>query len=1470
MLIRPSRLIPLSVQEATPSLSPQTLFPPSSPSAFSDPSGLPVQIPLGVQDAKPLGRLSKRARLLYWLDNLFATEPNSKALTLLAICMLLTAVGGVLYKAAAVASNDDLPLGESVWVSWTFVSNPSEHVNEASGPKRVVSAVVSVGGMLFFALLVGLATDLVASKVDQLEQGNGAVIESNHTLVCGWTPKTIPLVKALVEAGERPSVVVVAERESVEMDGELVEAVPIKERGGMRVMTRRGDPLKAADLNRCSASRAASIVILSPQLASRQQADAQVLQTAMALAVLPEIQGDVVAELACPENTMLLGKLHASLMKRLDKARQQHMLGSSAEAARLVTHAGSAATAITTAPSPSAATATSATDATGAAGAVTSTTTPSSSIPTTNESTAAAASTTTGQARTASRGLSSSAGQRRRKLVPVETCGMALRRLVDLALQPAGSAVAAELLRFKGAEFHFKEWKELEGRTFAEAVFLFEEAVPCGVQQMVGTEDERTLINPPGDTVIEPGDRLLVIAESADSYAPRKPTAESAKEHELAEKRLASFATPWHYDSLPRGNVRRRHNVLIAGEWRDDVAEALLLLGSKLAPRSQVAVMVDSPSLSAAQQRLNPFMKSGSLNLNLSLYHGHLGCMADLERVPLEAFDTVIVLAPHSLQPSILPLHHGHLGSMADLEKVPLEAFDTTTGIWAQWPIWKRCLWRPLTLLSCSPLTHTTPNVFSSHPPSPTPSPARSDHGHLGSMADLEKVPLEAFDTVIVLAPRSHHKSPPDQPQQQMRDDEGGAERGEGTSSRGGSGGGGEGGEGVLMPSASVTAMMIRTIQRERGQATATVLAESDLAVEGRGEGGEEGGGEGEGEGEGGAGAAAVVDGDLMEEVRGRWLTDSLDTNVVHARILAQTAMDPGGWVGAAVLGRVVVEGDMMEEVRERRLTDSLDTIVVHARILAQTAMDPDVGGVLDEIVSGSGSSLSNVGGVLDEIVSGSGSSLSLEDATSFLVDGEALSFFDLQVDFIRFLLRRIFRMAVVAAAVTARSPSPASASGASAGWLWPLIGTAASIAFASAFSLTLRILRGLSASRTHALHPPQAILVLGGNRYRERLAGRFAALLAAPYQPVTGNLSSASSSSSNSGLTQDKSTGNRDFISSSGSGGGDSSSAAASGSNAAAAACLAFDPIVTSSPNPLANGTLDPLPPAHAAASGKLPVFISSGNDDAADVMMREGVAAGRLRVDNHALDTVTNFTTMLRTFQRLKITHVLVVTSDFHMPRAAMMAKIVLQTHGIAFSTVAGPSAQMTWIRGGPCALHPGNMASLSPLRPLSGFSQVAGPSSQMTWIRGGPCALDPVNITSAIDSSLQRLQCDYIDLLQLHWPDRYVPMFGDWEFDPRCDYNEYSSFEAQLEALGRAVEAGKVRYVGVSNETAWGLGKFMEAANKPASSHHATAPSSSSSSPLRPRPIALQNANSLLCRTFDSTLAVTPQTGLLLPAA
>ncbi|XP_022728450.1 uncharacterized protein LOC111283993 isoform X5 [Durio zibethinus] len=90
----------------------------------------------------------------------------------------------------------------------------------------------------------------------------------------------------------------------------------------------------------------------------------------------------------------------------------------------------------------------------------------------------------------------------------------------------------------------------------------------------------------------------------------------------------------------------------------------------------------------------------------------------------------------------------------------------------------------------------------------------------------------------------------------------------------------------------------------------------------------------------------------------------------------------------------------------------------------------------------------------------------------------------------------------------------------------------------------------------------------------------------------------------------------------------------------------------------------------------------------------------------------------------------------------------------------------------------------------------TKVSGPSGQMSWIRGGPKCLDARNITEAVDSSLKRLQMDYIDLYQIHWPDRYVPMFGEIEYDPVRQFSSVP-IEEQLDALGKAVDAGKNSY-------------------------------------------------------------------------
>lgn len=117
----------------------------------------------------------------------------------------------------------------------------------------------------------------------------------------------------------------------------------------------------------------------------------------------------------------------------------------------------------------------------------------------------------------------------------------------------------------------------------------------------------------------------------------------------------------------------------------------------------------------------------------------------------------------------------------------------------------------------------------------------------------------------------------------------------------------------------------------------------------------------------------------------------------------------------------------------------------------------------------------------------------------------------------------------------------------------------------------------------------------------------------------------------------------------------------------------------------------------------------------------------------------------------------------------------------------------------------------------------TKAAGPRRGMGWIRGGPPALDRANIRAAIEGSLKRLQTDYIDLYQLHWPERNVPMFGQYQFDPTQELDsdgqprEWVSIRNQLETLAELVQEGKIRYIGLSNEQPWGLMEFLRTAKE-----------------------------------------------------
>ncbi len=135
----------------------------------------------------------------------------------------------------------------------------------------------------------------------------------------------------------------------------------------------------------------------------------------------------------------------------------------------------------------------------------------------------------------------------------------------------------------------------------------------------------------------------------------------------------------------------------------------------------------------------------------------------------------------------------------------------------------------------------------------------------------------------------------------------------------------------------------------------------------------------------------------------------------------------------------------------------------------------------------------------------------------------------------------------------------------------------------------------------------------------------------------------------------------------------------------------------------------------------------------------------------------------------------------------------------------------------------------------------TKVAGPSPGLSWIRGGKNRIDRVNVKQALEDSLRRLQTDYIDLYQIHWPDRYVPLFGAPDYDPSQE-RETVAITEQLVVFADLIAEGKIRYLGLSNETPWGVCEFSHLSQQLG----------------LPKVIAIQNAFSLVNRVFHLHLA------------
>ena len=145
----------------------------------------------------------------------------------------------------------------------------------------------------------------------------------------------------------------------------------------------------------------------------------------------------------------------------------------------------------------------------------------------------------------------------------------------------------------------------------------------------------------------------------------------------------------------------------------------------------------------------------------------------------------------------------------------------------------------------------------------------------------------------------------------------------------------------------------------------------------------------------------------------------------------------------------------------------------------------------------------------------------------------------------------------------------------------------------------------------------------------------------------------------------------------------------------------------------------------------------------------------------------------------------------------------------------------------------------------------SKIAGPG--LKWIRGGGDQFSPESIEEALNNSLLRLKTDYIDLYQLHWPERNTNYFGDLNYKHDENEKKWNKFDIILKTLKKLIDQGKIRYIGLSNETPWGFSKFLQIAEEQ----------------KLPRIVSVQNPYNLVNRSYEvgmSEISIREKSGLL----
>lgn len=235
-------------------------------------------------------RPSAVQRFKYWFDNLMSKGTGALVLVLgvvVAVVVTIHALAVLLLGVRLDDVEEDQQVFEVFWVNLLRVLDADDIAADNGWGYRFAILIVTIVGVFVGATLVGIIAGGFNAKIEQLRKGRSEVIESGHTLLLGWNSKVVPLVQELSVANQsrrKPAIVVLAERDKVEMEDEIRAKVP--DALGTRVVCRTGDPLDAGDLMLANPYGARSVIILGDE--QHPDPDVRAIKTALALTSHPE------------------------------------------------------------------------------------------------------------------------------------------------------------------------------------------------------------------------------------------------------------------------------------------------------------------------------------------------------------------------------------------------------------------------------------------------------------------------------------------------------------------------------------------------------------------------------------------------------------------------------------------------------------------------------------------------------------------------------------------------------------------------------------------------------------------------------------------------------------------------------------------------------------------------------------------------------------------------------------------------------------------------------------------------------------------------------------------------------------------------------------------------------------------------------------------------------------------------------